>query len=79
MIDLYVVPVRQFNKGLAFTVFDLNVLRDSLYPYKEVDTHTNLESAASEMIAKYFDQDTYEIQFHSILQPSENRENISII
>ena len=79
MIGLYVVPVRQFNKGLAFTVFDLNVLRDNLFPYKEVDTHTNLESAASKMIAKYFDQDTYEIQFNSIIQPCENRENISII
>ncbi len=79
MIDLFVVPICQNHKTLAFITTNKDQAKDTCFFHTKISTNDNSDKAAHQLISKYFDVTAITLAFHGIFQPTEVSENIALV
>lgn len=79
MLDLFVVPVCNHHKNLAFVTLEVDLFESHCFFHTTLSAQDNSDEIARNLASKYLDQSTSSLQFHSVFQPSEITDNITLV
>ena len=78
MIDLYVIPIRQYFKELSFPVQKIHYLQGDYFFHTTANTKTNLVTKAFDLVSGLYDTSKCKLQLQHVYQPAELTENLCI-
>ena len=79
MLDLFVVPVCNYHKSLAFVTLEVDLFESHCFFHTTLSAQDNSEEIARNLVSKYLGENVTSLQFHDVFQPDEITENLSLV